>query len=30
VMNDDEELIQAMRDFQSGRMGEITRTAQVD
>lgn len=30
VMNDDEELIQAMRDFQSGRMGEITRTAQVE
>ncbi len=30
VMNDEEELIQAMRDFQSGRMGEITRTAQVD
>jgi len=30
VMNSDEELIQAMRDFQSGRMGEITRTAQVD
>ena len=30
VMNKDEELIQAMRDFQSGRMGEITRTAQVD
>ncbi len=28
VMNTDEELIQAMRDFQSGRMGEITRTAQ--
>ena len=30
VMNNDEELMQAMRDFQSGRMGEITRTAQVD
>ena len=30
VMNNDEELIQAMRDFQSGRMGEITRTAQVE
>jgi hypothetical protein len=30
VMNSDEELIQAMRDFQSGRMGEITRTARLD
>jgi redox-sensitive bicupin YhaK (pirin superfamily) len=30
VMNNDEELLQAMRDFQSGRMGEITRTARVD
>jgi quercetin 2,3-dioxygenase len=30
VMTSDEELIQAMRDYQSGRMGEITRTAQVD
>jgi redox-sensitive bicupin YhaK (pirin superfamily) len=30
VMNNDEELMQAMRDFQSGRMGEITRTAQVE
>jgi redox-sensitive bicupin YhaK (pirin superfamily) len=30
VMNSDEELIQAVRDFQSGRMGEINRTAEVD
>ena len=30
VMNSDEELIQAMRDFQSGRMGEITRTARSE
>ena len=30
VMNSDEEILQAMRDFQSGRMGEITRTALVD
>jgi redox-sensitive bicupin YhaK (pirin superfamily) len=30
VMNTEEEIIQAARDFQSGRMGEITRTAQVD
>jgi len=30
VMNSDEEILQAMRDYQSGRMGEITRTAQVD
>ena len=30
VMNTDEELVQAMRDFQSGRMGEITRTARTD
>ncbi len=30
VMNSDEELVQAVRDFQSGRMGEITRTARVD
>jgi redox-sensitive bicupin YhaK (pirin superfamily) len=29
VMNTQEELIQAVRDFQSGRMGEITRTAEV-
>jgi redox-sensitive bicupin YhaK (pirin superfamily) len=30
VMNSDEELIQAMRDYQTGRMGEITRTAKLD
>ena len=30
VMNSDEEIVQAVRDFQSGRMGEITRTARVD
>ena len=30
VMNSDEEILQAMRDYQSGRMGEITRSAQVD
>jgi redox-sensitive bicupin YhaK (pirin superfamily) len=30
VMNSDEELVQAVRDFQSGRMGEINRTAEVD
>ena len=29
VMNSEDEILQAMRDFQSGRMGEITRTAQV-
>jgi quercetin 2,3-dioxygenase len=29
VMNTEQELVQAVRDFQSGRMGEITRTAQV-
>jgi hypothetical protein len=29
-MNSDHEIVQAVRDFQSGRMGEITRTAQVD
>jgi quercetin 2,3-dioxygenase len=29
VMNTEEELIQAVRDFQSGRMGEITRSAEV-
>jgi redox-sensitive bicupin YhaK (pirin superfamily) len=29
VMNTQEELRQAVRDFQSGRMGEITRTAEV-
>jgi redox-sensitive bicupin YhaK (pirin superfamily) len=30
VMNTQQELVQAMRDYQSGRMGEITRTAQFD
>jgi len=30
VMNSDEELVQAFRDFQSGRMGEITRSARLD
>jgi len=30
VMNSEDELVQAVRDFQSGRMGEITRTARVD
>ena len=29
VMNTERELEQAFRDFQSGRMGEITRTAQI-
>ena len=29
VMNSPEEIVQAMNDFRSGRMGEITRTAQV-
>ena len=29
VMNNEAEIVQAMQDFQSGRMGEITRTAQV-
>jgi hypothetical protein len=29
VMNTEREIIQAVKDFQSGRMGEITRTAQV-
>ena len=29
VMNTQEEIIQAVRDFQSGKMGEITRTAEV-
>jgi len=28
-MNSEDEILQAMCDFQSGRMGEITRTAQV-
>jgi redox-sensitive bicupin YhaK (pirin superfamily) len=30
VMNSDEEIIQAVRDYQTGRMGEITRSARVD
>ncbi len=30
VMNTEQEIMQAVRDFRSGRMGEITRTAQVD
>jgi redox-sensitive bicupin YhaK (pirin superfamily) len=29
VMNDERELMQAFQDYQSGRMGEITRTAQL-
>jgi quercetin 2,3-dioxygenase len=29
VMNTEQELVQAVRDYQSGRMGEITRTAQI-
>jgi redox-sensitive bicupin YhaK (pirin superfamily) len=29
VMNEESELVQAVRDFQSGRMGEITRSAKV-
>src|SRR5437667_135732 len=29
VMNTQEEIVQAVRDYQSGRMGEITRTADV-
>ncbi len=29
VMNTEAELVQAVRDFQSGKMGEITRTAQI-
>jgi quercetin 2,3-dioxygenase len=28
VMNTEEEIAQAVRDYQSGKMGEITRTAQ--
>ena len=28
-MNNEAEIVQAMQDFQSGRMGEITRTAEV-
>jgi redox-sensitive bicupin YhaK (pirin superfamily) len=30
VMSSDQELLQAMRDYQSGRMGEITRTAKLN
>jgi quercetin 2,3-dioxygenase len=30
VMNTQQELIEAVRDYQSGRMGEITRTARLD
>ena len=29
VMNTEQEIVAAIRDFQSGRMGEITRTAKV-
>jgi redox-sensitive bicupin YhaK (pirin superfamily) len=29
VMNSEQELRQAFTDYQSGRMGEITRTAQI-
>jgi redox-sensitive bicupin YhaK (pirin superfamily) len=29
VMNSEDEIVQAVRDFQTGRMGEITRTAQI-
>jgi redox-sensitive bicupin YhaK (pirin superfamily) len=29
VMNTQAEIVQAVRDYQSGRMGEITRTAEV-
>jgi len=29
VMNTQEEIVQAVRDYQSGKMGEITRTAEV-
>jgi quercetin 2,3-dioxygenase len=29
VMNTRDELVEAFRDFENGRMGEITRTAQV-
>jgi hypothetical protein len=28
-MNNEAEIVQAMQDYQSGRMGEITRTAEV-
>jgi redox-sensitive bicupin YhaK (pirin superfamily) len=30
VMNTEQELIQAMRDYQTGRMGEITRTRKLN
>jgi redox-sensitive bicupin YhaK (pirin superfamily) len=30
VMNTEQELVQAMRDYQAGRMGEITRTAKLN
>jgi len=29
VMNTQQELVEAVRDYQSGRMGEITRTAEI-
>ena len=29
VMNNEAEIVQAMQDYQSGRMGEITRTAEI-
>ena len=29
VMNTEQEIAQAMRDYRTGRMGEITRTAEV-
>ena len=29
VMNTEQELVEAVRDFQSGKMGEITRSAEV-
>jgi hypothetical protein len=29
VMNTQDEIVQAVRDYQSGKMGEITRTAEV-
>jgi redox-sensitive bicupin YhaK (pirin superfamily) len=29
VMNTKQEIAQAMRDYQTGRMGEITRTARI-
>ena len=30
VMNSDDQILQAVRDYQTGRMGEITRTARLD